>query len=91
MGADGPVLVLGTDGTPRSYDPESGGALGETELLDALKPRAPRPMIQVDTARAYVSDPAGQAIHEIDYNDDLRRARTFELGFSPAHLVETGW
>jgi hypothetical protein len=44
----------------------------------------------VDTVRAYVNDPAGKAVHEIDYNDDLRLARSFKLPFAPAHMVETG-
>ncbi|MFB4313982.1 hypothetical protein [Actinomadura sp. 21ATH] len=92
VGEDSPVLLLGRDGALRSYDPATGKEQARTELLkDADGARRPGPVIEVDTARAYVNDPAGNAVHEIDYNDDLRLARSFELPFPPAHMVETGW
>ncbi|RRS01515.1 hypothetical protein [Glycomyces terrestris] len=86
-GEDSPVLVLTADGVLRSFDPVTGAALAQVELMAD----AAGATIQVDTARAYVSDPAGTAIHEIDYRDDLRLARTFDLDFRPDHMVETGW
>ncbi|GGV08507.1 lipoprotein [Actinomadura cremea] len=96
VGGDSPVLLLGRDGALRSYDPATGAELAETGLLETGAPErdapgAAAPVIEVDTARAYVNDPAARAVHEIDYNDDLRVARTFDLPFSPAHMVETGW
>ncbi|MBE1537467.1 hypothetical protein [Actinomadura algeriensis] len=91
VGEDSPVLLLGRDGALRSYDPATGEELAETELLEEAGGDAAAPVIEVDTARAYVNDPAANAVHEIDYNDDLRVARTFDLSFSPAHMVETGW
>ncbi|WP_026400414.1 hypothetical protein [Actinomadura rifamycini] len=92
VGADAPVLLLGRDGALRSYDPATGEELARTDLLDDPDGAdGAAPVIEVDTARAYVSDPAARAVHEIDYNDDLRTARTFDLPFSPAHMVETGW
>ncbi|MEW2354760.1 hypothetical protein [Spirillospora sp. NPDC029432] len=87
VGEDAPVLVLGEDGTLSSYDAETGKRLTSRRLLKDTR----NAVIQVDTARAYVNDPAGRAVHEIDYADDLREARTFDLGFAPAHMVETGW
>ncbi|WP_262402414.1 hypothetical protein [Actinomadura sp. CNU-125] len=90
VGEDSPVLLLGRDGTLRSYDPETGEELAATDLLKDVDGAAV-PVIEVDTARAYINDPAARAVHEIDYNDDLRVARTFDLPFSPAHMVETGW
>ncbi len=36
-------------------------------------------MIEVDRSRAYLNDPEGSRVHEIDYNDGLRVARTFGL------------
>ncbi|MFC7329094.1 hypothetical protein [Marinactinospora rubrisoli] len=90
-GEDMPVLVLGADGTLRSYDPSSGERLAETGLMEPPGDGAPAPGIRIDTARAYVNDPQADAVHEIDYNDDLRLARTFDLGFSPDLMVETGW
>lgn len=89
-GEDSPVLVLGDDGVLRSYDLATGAELAQVELAPATDGAAP-PTIQVDTARAYVSDPGGTAVYEIDYQDDLRLARTFDLDFQPDYMVETGW
>lgn len=95
-GEDLPVLVLGSDGTLRAFDPASGEETASTELPEPPAEDSPGvPSIQIDTARAYVNAPAGDAdggsVTEIDYQDDLRTARTFDLPFSPDHLVETGW
>ncbi|KIH99125.1 hypothetical protein LP52_09580 [Streptomonospora alba] len=91
-GEDLPVLVLGEDGRLRAYDPESGEQTAQRRLMEGAGARgAPEPVIRIDTGRAYVNDPAADAVYEIDYNDDLRLARTFELGFSPDVMVETGW
>ncbi|MUL43709.1 hypothetical protein FZ103_21510 [Streptomonospora sp. PA3] len=90
-GPDMPVLVLGADGTLRAYDPASGEQTAETALMDPPGDRGGEPAVRIDTGRAYVNDPAADAVYEIDYNDDLRLARTFELGFSPDLMVETGW
>ncbi|MCD0446979.1 hypothetical protein LO763_25495 [Glycomyces sp. A-F 0318] len=88
-GEDSPVLVLGWDGVLRSYDPATGAELAQVEVMAIADGAAPT--IQVDTARAYLNDPDGAAVHEIDYRDDLRPARTFELDFRPDAMVETGW
>ncbi|MFC4012502.1 ABC transporter [Nonomuraea purpurea] len=87
-GPGSPVLCLTEAGELRAYDPRSGKEAASTALLRT--PLTGSPAIQVDTARAYVNDPAGRVVHEIDYNDRLRRARTFEPGFAPAHMTETG-
>ncbi|MQM24214.1 hypothetical protein [Glycomyces albidus] len=88
-GEDSPVLVLTDDGVLRSYDPASGAELARLALMTITD--GGTPAIQVDTARAYVNDPAGAAVYEIDYRDDLRLARTFEVDFRPDLMVETGW
>jgi hypothetical protein len=87
-GPESPVLTLTGDGVLHAHDPVSGKESARTELLSA--PLTGSPVIQVDTARAYVNDPAGQVVHEIDYNDGLRRARTLRPGFAPALMTETG-
>ncbi|MEV0618961.1 hypothetical protein AB0I81_36975 [Nonomuraea sp. NPDC050404] len=104
-GEDTPVLSLTEDGVLHAHDPRTGKETATTKLLtdpptasptqDDPQPGSgqkavPSPVIQADTSRAYVNDPAGQAVHEIDYNDDLRRARTLKPGFTPAYLMETG-
>ncbi|RII20634.1 hypothetical protein DSC45_05355 [Streptomyces sp. YIM 130001] len=97
-GEGAPLLALGPDGTLRGYDIDNGRRTAEIELKakatgrgkgkDAGTPGAPD--IAVDTTRAYVSDPAGKRVDEIDYNDDLRLARSFDLDISPGLMVETG-
>ncbi|MEV0999796.1 hypothetical protein [Nonomuraea sp. NPDC050202] len=87
-GDDTPVLSLTADGVLHAYDPLTGKETAKTELLAG--PPAGAVRIQVDTARAYVNDPAGKAVHEIDYNDGLRRARTLRPGPAPAYMTETG-
>ncbi|MFG3442123.1 ABC transporter [Nonomuraea sp. NPDC047897] len=88
VGEDAPVLTLTEDGVLRAHDPASGKEIAGTKLL--AEPLTGSPDIQVDTGRAYVNDPAGKAVYEIDYNDDLRRARTFRPGFAPTYMTETG-
>ncbi|WP_237104254.1 ABC transporter [Nonomuraea sp. MG754425] len=87
-GDDTPVLSLTGDGVLRAHDPATGRQTAGTKLLDG--PAAGAVSIEVDTARAYVNDPAGRAVHEIDYNDGLRRARTLRPGLAPAYMTETG-
>ncbi|MEV0352262.1 hypothetical protein AB0H88_41420 [Nonomuraea sp. NPDC050680] len=88
VGEDAPVLSLTEDGVLHAHDPASGKETASTKLL--AEPATGAPDIQVDTGRAYINDPAGKAVYEIDYNDDLRRARTFKPGFTPTYMTETG-
>ncbi|GLW98441.1 ABC transporter [Microtetraspora sp. NBRC 16547] len=93
IGDGAPVLSLTADGVLHSYDAGSGEEIATAKLLAAPSSGSdepPAPTIQVDASRAYVNDPVAKAVHEIDYNDDLRRARTFRLGFTPTSMVETG-
>lgn len=80
------VLAIGVDGSLLSFDPVSGEVLHETELLSE---DAGTPELRIDTARAYVSDPASSTVYEIDYADNLRVARTFDVP-SADFLLETG-
>lgn len=85
-GAGTPLLTLTPDGVLHALDPASGDELARTPLLQ--EPAGTT--IEVDTSRAYVNDPVAGAVHEIDYGDALRVARTFELGGVVTHMVETG-
>lgn len=82
-----PLLTLTADGVLHAHDIATGAETASTPLLTAP---IGTPVIEVDPARAYVNDPAAKQVHEIDYNDELRVARTFPLDVAPAFMVETG-
>jgi hypothetical protein len=89
VGEGASVLALDAEGTLHSLDPETGEENASTDLVTEVD-RDHAPVIQVDTSRAYVNDARAGVVHEIDYNDDLRVARTFETELTPHHMVETG-
>lgn len=100
-GEGAPLLTLGSNGTLSAHDIESGERIASTKLLSTGKAKADDSadarhdaghdaVIEIDSSRAYVNDPLARKVHEVDYNDDLRVARTFELDITPAHMVETG-
>ncbi|MGV9310728.1 hypothetical protein ACWDR0_00855 [Streptomyces sp. NPDC003691] len=95
-GDGAPLLALGTDGTLRGFDTGTGRRTAEADLGAAPSRTGLRagaagaPAIAVDHSRAYISDPAGRRITEIDYNDSLRIARSFTLDIRPDLMVETG-
>ncbi|CAM5634885.1 hypothetical protein SVIOM342S_01254 [Streptomyces violaceorubidus] len=61
-----------------------------TDAPERATGEAPAPVIEVDRSRAYLNDPAGKRVFEIDYNDGLRVARTFDLDVRPSLMAETG-
>ncbi|MEV8366920.1 hypothetical protein [Streptomyces niveus] len=86
-GEGGPLLVLGEDGALSAYDIATKKRTARTDLLTKGTASA---VVEVDISRAYVNDAGGRKVYEIDYNDGLRLARTFPVGFAPTHMVETG-
>ncbi|MGC7100144.1 hypothetical protein ACPZ19_36145 [Amycolatopsis lurida] len=86
VGEGAPLLVLTRDGVLRAFD----SATGEERAQAPLMPDATGAAIQVDTTRAYVNNPASGEVYEIDYNDNLRRARTITVAGKASHMVETG-
>lgn len=90
-GEETPVLTLSDDGHLSAYDPHDGDEIASTELIEPPTDDSPAPPLTADAQRAYVADPRAQRIHEVDYVDDLRVARTFDLDVRPDHLVQTGW
>ncbi|WP_128381777.1 hypothetical protein [Streptomyces cavernae] len=90
------LIVLETDGALHGYDIATGKQVSRTKRLLTGAPDAGRegsqagPVIEVDRSRAYLNDPKGKCVYEIDYNDNLRIARTFALDIEPALMVETG-
>ncbi len=93
-GEGSPLLVLEADGALHGYDVATGERTARTEPLLTGKrrtgPGGSTPLIEVDRSRAYVNDPEGRRVHEIDYNDGLRLARTFDLDIEPHLMAETG-
>ncbi|MGA5606317.1 hypothetical protein ACPCUF_35825 [Streptomyces griseoincarnatus] len=94
-GEGSPLVVLETDGALHGYDISTGKETTVTEPLLKDVPEAEpggtaTPVIEVDRSRAYLNDPSGKRVYEIDYNDDLRVARTFDLDVRPSLMAETG-
>lgn len=94
-GEGSPLIVLQSDGSLHGYDISTGKQLATTKPLvtgapEAATDQSAGPVIEVDRSRAYVNDPRGKRVYEIDYNDDLRIARTFDLDIEPVLMVETG-
>lgn len=91
VGEGAPVLTLTADGVLHALDPESGEQIARTALLwPGTATASPAPSIHVDTARAYVNNPSGGELYEIDYNDHLRQARTLTVEGKAGYIVETG-
>ncbi|MFD6175010.1 PQQ-binding-like beta-propeller repeat protein [Streptomyces coeruleorubidus] len=89
------LIVLQTDGSLHGYDISTGKQVTRTKPLLTGASAAGTdgnagPVIEVDRSRAYLNDPKGRRVYEIDYNDNLRVARTFDLDIEPALMVETG-
>ncbi|MFH9295156.1 hypothetical protein [Streptomyces sp. NPDC017520] len=93
-GEGSPLLVLETDGSVHGYDTTTGKQTARTKPLLTAGKRGESdgnaPVIEVDRSRAYVNDPEGKQVFEIDYNDGLRIARSFDLDVKPVLMVEAG-
>lgn len=88
---DGHLLGLARDGRVLVMDDENGAVLAETAPLvaDSLAVGA-TPTLIADQHRAYLSAPTERRLHEIDYADGARIARSFETATEPAFVAETG-
>jgi hypothetical protein len=92
--AAGHVVVVAGDGTVEVYDTATKERVARTEPLLAATLASPdladHIHLTVDAQRAYVNAPAEGVVHEIDYADGARVARTLSMPTTPVHLVETG-
>lgn len=68
----------------------STGKAATTKALIDTGADDPAPMLQLDAQRAYVADPADGTVHEIDFADGARVARTIELPAAPVAFAEVG-
>lgn len=88
--ADRHVVALDDTGRIRVYSPEGVGlAVTEPLVGDALADGRAVALV-VDQQRAYVSDPAGGVVYEIDYADDARVARELSTPTTPDFATELG-
>jgi hypothetical protein len=77
LDADGRVRVLsGTDRTAVTTEP--------------LVPAGSVPALQVDAQRAYLADPGDRVVHEVDFADDARLARSIAVPVRPDLMAEVG-
>ncbi|WP_104241875.1 hypothetical protein [Pseudoclavibacter sp. Z016] len=84
------VVAVDDEGTLLVIDGESGEVTGSQAGLIGTPESASSIHLSVDTSRAYLSTPASAELHEIDYKDGARVARTLELPTAPAFAFETG-
>ncbi|KQQ21996.1 hypothetical protein ASF48_01805 [Rathayibacter sp. Leaf299] len=87
---DDTVVGLDRSGRVVALTPEGGAAATDPLLAaDLVDGRLPAGVsLEVDVSRAYVNSPATGLVHEIDYDDSARLARSFAL--DARLLVETG-
>jgi hypothetical protein len=84
------VLALGVDGALMTLNPSSGAVTAQAPMIAPLTALTGTvPQLRIDTRRAYLSDPAGSTVREIDYADSLRVARTFDVPAADI-VLETG-
>ncbi|MGW9020718.1 ABC transporter [Leucobacter chromiiresistens] len=83
------LVTLTPDGRVHVFD-GSGAEVAATDPLVSDADHGGRASLTVDAQRAYVNDPATGAVHEIDYADGARVARTLEPGTAADFVVETG-
>ncbi|GAA5124509.1 lipoprotein [Alloalcanivorax gelatiniphagus] len=91
---DGHVVALDRAGRVRVYLAESGEQVAATEpLLTGDGPGAPAlegVRLVVDDQRAYLNDPGGARVLEIDYADGARIARELATPTDPDFYAEVG-
>jgi hypothetical protein len=86
------VLGLTTDGRVAVLDGEKGTLLASSEPLVARSLRSGQGVLTLvaDQQRAYLNAPAERRLHEIDFVDGARVARTFTTPTEPLFVAGTG-
>ncbi|MCS5517862.1 ABC transporter [Curtobacterium flaccumfaciens] len=77
------VVVTASTGKVATTEPLIDARAGDTGT-------DPAPLLQLDAQRAYLADPADGTVHEIDFADGARVARTIELPVAPVAFAEVG-
>ncbi|MEV4737584.1 MULTISPECIES: ABC transporter [unclassified Microbacterium] len=86
--AEGHVVAIDVDGRIVVHLAEGGVLVGATEPL--LADGGTASSLVVDEQRAYVGDPTAGVVHEIDYADGARIARSLETPTAPTFVTEVG-
>ena len=86
LAPDGSVRVLDTSGTELA----ATGQLVEPRGVDTAGGDPQRLTLSVDAQRAYVNAPEAGVVHEIDYADGARIARSLSTAVAPNFFAETG-
>lgn len=86
--AEGHVVAVDIDGRIVVHLADDGALVGATDPL--LADSGAASSLTVDEQRAYVSDPAAGVVHEVDYADAARVARSLETPTAPAFVAEVG-
>ena len=86
--AEGHVVAIDVDGRIVVHLAEGGVLVGATDPL--LADGGSASSLVVDEQRAYVGDPAAGVVHEIDYADGARIARSLETPTAPTFVTEVG-
>ncbi|UXZ58047.1 ABC transporter [Curtobacterium sp. Arg-1] len=83
--------VVGVDDSGRVVvvTASTGKVATTRALVDASHDDA-APLLQLDAQRAYLAGPADGTVHEIDFADGARVARTIELPVAPVAFAEAG-
>lgn len=84
--ADEHVVALDTDGRIVVW---SDGQRHRVETGPLVAPAADA-TLQLDAHRAYLADPSRSVVHEIDFADDARLARSIDVLVRPDVLAEVG-
>ncbi|PPG39713.1 hypothetical protein C5C17_13210 [Pseudoclavibacter sp. RFBA6] len=84
------VVAVDRQGALLVIDGETGEVTGTQAGLIGTPDSAASVHLSVDTSRAYLSTPASTDLHEIDYKDGARIARTLDLPSAPAFAFQTG-
>ena len=87
---DGSLLVVTDDGVVHQVDLDTGELIASSDETLALDDDGSEPGIAGGRDRAYVSSPGDGRILELATNDDLRLARDFDVGGTPAGLAYFG-
>lgn len=89
--AEGHVLALDDTGRVRVHLAETGEQVAATApLVDPRAARAGRAHLVIDDQRAYLNDPDGGRVHEIDYADGARIARELTPPTGARFVAEVG-